>query len=61
MTISDLQLKQERIKELEKRDEANRKARSYFNCFKTNLLKRRKESFRQSAKQESFGKTMVEI
>ena len=46
---------------LENKDEGKRKSRRQCNFFQTNLLRRRKENFRQSTKQECFGKAMVKI
>ena len=52
--------KQVRIKELENRDEAKWKARSYFNFFIWTFEKEKKKTSGKTTKQERLGKTIVE-
>ena len=52
--------KQVRIKALENRDEAKRKARNYFNFFIRTLLKEKKKTSGKTTTQERLGETKVE-
>ena len=54
----NIKKKQVRIKELENRDEAKRKASICFNFFKRIFLKEEKKTSGKTTKQERLGKTV---